>query len=298
VTVTVSSNSASTFTRSGSANIAGQGINFSQGGTQCSYSLRTLTAGVPATGGSGDVGVVAPQACIWTATSNASWLTIASSGIAGTADVLFVAQANTSGSPQTGTLTVAGQTFTVTEAAAPCAYTLGSQSNTVGSPGVTGATLSFSTTQNGCTVAGASVTSFANWITASNTSAGSGQVTYNVAPNPAGVNRSGIIEIGNQPFTVTESGAACAYSLAAYGQAFGQLGGAGDVAGSQSANGCTPTVGVDLPSIVTLGSLSGPAANIFTMPYTVNAFNSLTNATRRATINFGGQLYTVKQTSY
>jgi hypothetical protein len=104
--------------------------------------------------------------------------------------------------------------------------------------------------------------------------------------------------VGSQIFTVSESGAACAYSLASYGAAFGQLGGNGDILGSPSANGCTPSVGTTLPSIVTLGTLSGPTLNIFTQPYTVNVFNSLTNAIRRATITFGGQTYTIKQTSW
>jgi len=56
---------------------------------------------------------------------------------------------------------------------------------------------------------------------------------------------------------------------------------------------------VDLPSIVTLGGLSGPVLNIFTQVYTVTPFTgSLTPVTRKARITFGGQIFTVKQSSW
>jgi hypothetical protein len=136
VTVTVPSNSASTTSRAGSAIVAGQAVSFTQGGTTCGYTLQSMSATVPASGGLGSVGVASPSACMWTATSNnPDWLTIIPSATGGTATVQFVALPNTGGTPRTGTLTVAGQTFTVTEAGAPCSYSLASGSVTVGSPG-------------------------------------------------------------------------------------------------------------------------------------------------------------------
>ena len=201
--------------------------------------------------------------------------------------------------PRTGTLTVAGLPFTVTEAAAPCTYTLQSSSASLAAGGISGATVSFTTSQTGCTTSGAAVTSYANWITASNTSSGSpGQLTYTVGVNPSGTTRKGDVQIGDPLFTITQSGAACAYSLSGYGAAFGQLGGSGSVLGSPSAEGCTPVIGTTQPTIVSLGDLTGPVLNIFTQGYTVNAFDSLTNAIRRATITFGGQIFTIKQSSW
>jgi len=68
--------------------------------------------------------------------------------------------------------------------------------------------------------------------------------------------------------------------------------------GSASALGCSPSVGVDQPSIVTLGGLSGPVSNIWTQPFSVSLFNSTVVAARRARISFGGQLLVIKQTSW
>jgi hypothetical protein len=85
----------------------------------CSFAISPMAATVQASGGSGTVAVTAPGGCTWTAGSNASsWLTIAS-GVSGNGNgsVGYRAAANT-GAQRTGTLTIAGQTFTVTQLAA------------------------------------------------------------------------------------------------------------------------------------------------------------------------------------
>ena len=66
--------------------------------------------------GGGTVTVTNGASCAWTATSNATWITIAS-GASGTGNgtVTFSVAAN-SGVARTGTLTIAGGTFTVTQA--------------------------------------------------------------------------------------------------------------------------------------------------------------------------------------
>src|SRR5262249_39116721 len=125
-----------------------------------------------------------------------------------------------------------------------------------------------------------------------------GSVTFNVPPNPNNTVRVGTILVGDLTFTVTQLGAPCGYSLASYGAAFNSPGGGGNVYGSSSASLCTPTVGTTQPTMITLGLLSGPTLNIFTQPYTVAPFISLTNGVRKGTITFGGQIYTVKQTSW
>jgi hypothetical protein len=79
---------------------------------------------------------------------------------------------------------------------------------------------------------------------------------------------------------------------------FDKNGGDGSILGSLSALGCRPAVGTDRPSYVHLGSLDGPNLNIFTLPYSVESFISAVTTVRRMTIGFGGQVYTIKQTSW
>lgn len=83
----------------------------------CTYSLSRSSDGAPWNDGAGDVEVSTTPACAWTATSNVGWLTVAS-GSAGTGNgrVTYRFVANL-GPPRTGTLTIAGRTFTLVQAA-------------------------------------------------------------------------------------------------------------------------------------------------------------------------------------
>ena len=83
----------------------------------CSYSLSPTSQSVSAVASSNSFGVTTSSGCAWAATSNASWITTTSSGT-GTGTVMYSAAANVVASSRIGTLTVACQTFTVTQAAA------------------------------------------------------------------------------------------------------------------------------------------------------------------------------------
>jgi hypothetical protein len=86
------------------------------GGT-CTFSISPTSASSPATGGTGTVTVTATAGCSWTAASNSAFITV-TSGASGTGNgsVGYSVAANTATTSRTGTLTIAGQTFTVTQA--------------------------------------------------------------------------------------------------------------------------------------------------------------------------------------
>src|SRR6266853_1777854 len=85
-------------------------------GLLCSYSLSAASASAPAAGGTQSVNVIASSGCAWTAASNAGFLSI-NSGTPGTGNgtVSYQVTAN-SGAARSGTLTIAGLTFTVMQA--------------------------------------------------------------------------------------------------------------------------------------------------------------------------------------
>jgi hypothetical protein len=86
------------------------------GGT-CTFSITPTSASQPAGGGAGSVSVTAGAGCSWTATSNAAFISITSgSSGSGSGTVNYSVAANTATTARTGTLTIAGQTFTVTQA--------------------------------------------------------------------------------------------------------------------------------------------------------------------------------------
>ncbi len=84
----------------------------------CTYSLTSVNQNFGSSGGISSVNVIAPSGCIWTAVSNQNFVIInsASSGI-GNGNISFFV-ANNSGSVRTGTITIANQILTITQAGA------------------------------------------------------------------------------------------------------------------------------------------------------------------------------------
>ena len=81
----------------------------------CSYSIAPTAQTVAAGGGNVNVTVTAGSGCPWTATSNSGFITVSPDSGSGNGTVTLTVAANGSGVPRTGTATIAGQTFTVTQ---------------------------------------------------------------------------------------------------------------------------------------------------------------------------------------
>ena len=93
-----------------------------EGGIACTYSLSSNGVSLSSAGGSGTVTVTAPTGCPWSAVSNAGFVSITSGASGtGTGTVGYLAAPDTAVSGATGTLTIAGQTFTLTESGTPSA---------------------------------------------------------------------------------------------------------------------------------------------------------------------------------
>jgi hypothetical protein len=84
-------------------------------GPICTYSISPTSQSFDSNGGTGIVSVTTQSGCGWTAVSNASWITTTSgSSGSGNGTVNYSVGANTA-SARTGTMTIAGQTFTVSQ---------------------------------------------------------------------------------------------------------------------------------------------------------------------------------------
>src|SRR5262245_24680183 len=81
----------------------------------CTYVLSATSLNVTSGGGSPTVDVTTGSTCTWTATSNASFITVAS-GASGTGNgTVTLNVAANAGTTRSGTVTIAGQTVTVTQ---------------------------------------------------------------------------------------------------------------------------------------------------------------------------------------
>jgi hypothetical protein len=151
--------------------------------------------------------IVAPGGCNWTATASDSWIFITSdtSG-SGTGTVEYGVRDNFTIAPRQGSITVAGQTFTIVQdslTAEDCIYTLSPTSRIFSAVG--GSSNVVVNCEERCAW-GATVD--VNWVTITSINVGIGTktVTYNVQANPGTVTRKGIITIAGKTHTVKQRG--------------------------------------------------------------------------------------------
>jgi len=86
-------------------------------GNGCSHALSPTGSSYGLAGGPGTLNVTAaPSGCAWTAASNVGWIIITSGGSGSGNGAVSFSVAPNPGGPRTGTLSVAGRTFTVTQA--------------------------------------------------------------------------------------------------------------------------------------------------------------------------------------
>lgn len=219
--------------RTGTLTIAGRTVTVAQG-DGCITSITPTTQAVGAGGGSGAVSVTVGEGCPWSASSAVPWIAIASGATgSGPGEVRFTVAANTS-PERSGTLAVAGRTFTVTQASG-CSVSLSPTSQVApsgGGPGTIGIAVGASCPWT----ASASAT----WvqITGDASGAGPGSVTFAVEAN-VGPARQASITAGGRVFTIQQN-AGCTYSLSAPGILFQANGGGGTVH-VQTTEGCSWT---------------------------------------------------------
>ena len=210
--------------RSGSMTIGGQSFVVFQ--DACSYWLQPTSEMVSYTSTQSSVQVSAPGGCAWTAVSNASWITINSgSSGSGTGTVLYTIATNTSTTwpvNRTGTMTIAGQTFSVTQAGQP---------SCPNSSGLSCDSLGFQSCTKKCFVSSGGAATVYVWLSRTDcdwaprvnvpwihitsvTDNGTNprKVNYSVDANSSAPSRIGVITINGLTHTVTQGGTSSAAS--------------------------------------------------------------------------------------
>jgi uncharacterized protein (TIGR03437 family) len=247
----------------------------------CTYSLSPTSASFTNASSDSIVTVTASNsACPWTARSNSSWITI-SFGQSGTGNgsVGFTVTPNNTNVQRTGSLTIANITFNVTQAAAPCTYTLAPSTVTVPTGGGSG-------TINVTSICSwTAVSNNADWLTASGSGSASGVAQYVAAANTTSASRTGTITIGTATFTVTQS-PTCTFTLNPFNlQADPTNGNTGTFTVTASANTCPWTaVSANTDWITVTTGASGTGNG--TVGYTI--LPNRTTSARSGVISVGG----------
>jgi hypothetical protein len=207
----VAANTATT-PRSGTLTVAGTTVTITQAAAPttptCTFTVAPTTASFPADGGPSQVTVTASApTCTWTASSGDGWIAIqGTAGGTGSGPLAFTVASHASTTPRTGTLTVAGTTVTINQAAAPpppCTYTVTPNPVSVGLLGDNDIDLHVVTTSTCAWTAG----SQASWITITSGANGTGEGHVHIAVAATLLaGRTGTLIVAGQTVTVNQSG--------------------------------------------------------------------------------------------
>ena len=250
--------------------------------------LTPLNPTYGAAGGSGTVNV--PNCYIWTATSNASWITITSPtpGVEtfdpGT--VSYTVQPNPTASQRSGSLTIGGNTYNITQRA-PCSFTLGSPSTRNVGNSASAQTFALTTGGTSCEW---TATPSQSWVTSvvPASSTNSQTVTVNFAANNTTSQRTATVTFRETGLTGGPSavatinqaaGDACQLAFSTPNGSIGSGGGTGTLNVTSTGVGCSWTL-AEGASWFSLSATTGTASSAVTFTAVAN-----TGAARSVTVN-------------
>ncbi len=272
--------------RSCTINVQGQLYVITQA-FSCSYILSPTSLNFTASSGTGSFSVQTQTGCAWTASESCSWITI-TSGSSGTGNgtVNYSVGANSSTSPRSCIITVQGQSYTITQSG-NCNFVLSGTGQNFTHTGGTG---SFTIqTSTGCSWTANESCSWLS-ITSSNSGTGNGSISFSVTANTSTSQRTCVITVEGQTYTVIQSGAPCTYTLSPISQNFTFAGG-NSYFNVQTLSGCnwTATESCTWVSITSGSSGSGTGAVNFSVD------PNSTSSTRTCIIDVQGQSFTITQ---
>lgn len=171
---------------------------------KCQITVNNAPTTFGESGGAGTVTIGAPRDCTWSVSPSVSWITLTGTQAGqGDASVGYTVAANPAPSTRAGAIAVGSQSLSLSQAAAPCRFSLSRASDSVGS---SGGRLSVAvSTLSGC---GWNASSGVNWIgvTSGQSGTANGTVELTVASN-AGSARVGQANIAGQTYTVNQDAA-------------------------------------------------------------------------------------------
>ena len=245
----------------------------------CAYELRPSVARsfAAATPLPAEVIVLAPYGCLWAFEGNGSWITVVpdddstSACCNGNGTVWVLVAVNTSAGPRTGSATIGGQTFGVTQdgqAAAACTYAIDPATQPAGALGGPGS-VSINTAA-GCSWWADIEQGGQPWITFPSGQRGAGPATipYTIQPNQSLSSRTANIVVrgdsGNARLvqTVTQAGATCVYTVSPSSSNWGAGGGRAGIAVSAEPGSCSWRATTDAAWITVDAGASGTGGGL------------------------------------
>jgi hypothetical protein len=202
VTISVGSNEMSLSSRSATVNAGSASAAVTQVAGSCSSpQFYPVSQSFASTGGAGSVAVAIPPSCAITAVSNASWITVTSGQSATGNDLVAFTVAADAGAARSGTITIGGNVYTISQTGSVCGTSLTASGLSVGTGG--GTITANLVATSGCAWTASST---AAWLTVSpGSGTGSGSLTLTAAANPMPAARSATVTAGGLTLSVSQS---------------------------------------------------------------------------------------------
>jgi hypothetical protein len=239
-----------------------------------------------ADGGSGTVRVTTNRECVWSAQSEAPWVTL-TPPMQGQGDgtVQFTVASNGLPSSRATAIKVEDQRLQISQEGRPCGFRLSSTFETVEAAGGD-RSIQVTTTSAQCHW---TATSDVPWITISAGREGddTGAVTFHV-DTLSGPQRTGTLTIAGQTVQV-QQGAGCSYNVGTNALNFGAAGGRGEVAVSAPA-GCTWAAQSEVPWITLTAGATGSGPGVVALQVAATD-----GPARTGTVTVAGRVVTVTQ---
>jgi len=171
---------------------------------QCLFTVSPASVSISNAGGSATAAVSVAAGCQWNAVSNASFITITSGASGnGSGTVAYSVAANAGSTSRTGTLTIAGQTVTVTQGGSTleCTFTV---SPTSANFDAVGGNTTFTITASAptCAWTAQSLVGIIS-ITGPTSGTGNGTTTAQIQANP-GAQRTGSVAIAGKNIPISQ----------------------------------------------------------------------------------------------
>jgi len=265
----------------------------------CAYELRPPASSFGARPSPVEVQVWAPSGCKWAFEGNGSWITVSPEDSRpspwgdGNGTVVVVVAENPAAGPRTGSATIGGQTFGVTQdgqAAAACPYAISpatQSASALGGPG----SVSINTAA-GCSWRADIEQGGQPWIAFPSGQRGAGPATipYTIQPNPSLSSRTATIVVrgdsGNARLvqTVTQAGATCVYAVSPSSSDWGAGGGRAGITASAEPGSCSWRATTDAAWITVDAGASGTGGGLVEFRVSPNA----TGASRSGEVLISG----------
>lgn len=186
-------------TRVGTITVSGNTHTVTQTGYDAT--LSPVDAAFSCSGGSGSFTVTAPSGVSWTAKSNVSWVSLGTTVGLGVGSVSYTVSSNPNVTTRSGTITVAGQTFSISQTGVDVTISPTSLRKEPGADVVLLTITALNTTSW-------TVKPNVSWISvvSGGSGSGGGSATLALAANPSWLERTGTVTVGSKTLTVKQKG--------------------------------------------------------------------------------------------